>query len=97
MGIAGFGHDFQALEGKTSVVTDLFDSFVMTAGKKNPFTLLFFLAFAFPVLNNIPNPRNQMAVSFGKAFRIIADDLLEKCRSQEAFGGERSMVGMLSE
>lgn len=96
MGIAGFGHDFQALDGKTSVVMDLFDSFVMTA-KGSSFNLLFFLSFIFPVLDNIPNPRNKLVASFGKAFRAIADDLLKKCRSQEEFGGEKSMMGTLSE
>jgi len=95
MGIVGFGHDFQALEGKLSPVMDLFDSFAPT-GETSPYTLLFFLAFAFPILNNIPNPRNQLADSFGKTFKVIADDLLKKCRSQEAVGGEKSIIGMLS-
>ena len=94
VGIAGFGHDFQTLEGKDSAVTDLFDSFIVKQG--DPFDLIFFLGFVFPIFNKLPNARNRMIAAFSGTFKVIADDLIAKCRSQEEFGGEKSILGMLS-
>ena len=99
IGIAGFGHDFGALDGKRSTIEEIFDSF----GSHPPgFTtmLIITLGAIFPFLWNIPDPRNRLTNKLHDSMAEISRDLLEKTRREKEMGGSvgdasRSIIGSL--
>ncbi|KAK7023648.1 hypothetical protein VNI00_016610 [Paramarasmius palmivorus] len=93
IGIAGFSHDFGALDGKVSPVVAAFESL----GSARPSTLArinFLLSSVIPVLSYIPTERSRMFEELKRSMRAIADVLLE--RSRKAISDEKSIIGLLS-
>lgn len=100
IGIAGFSHNFGALEGKYSAVAEAFDSF----GGSPPSGLAIILPVLSPVLPllmKIPTRRRRMFDHLHKSMEEIAEKLLERSRKEKEAGiiGEssRSIIGALSE
>ncbi|KAF9259980.1 cytochrome P450 [Marasmius fiardii PR-910] len=96
VGIAGFSHDFGALDGKSSAVLDVFQSL----GQAPPTrfgTLIFLLSFVFPVLLYIPTKRNVILGKMRKRMEELAREMLEKSKRIEESGeaGDKSIIGLL--
>jgi len=99
IGIAGFSHDFGTLQGKHSIIAEVFDSL----GKHKPtfFQIItFLLGPAFPILNRIPSPRRTLEKKFKLTADGISKDLLQRTRQEKegAIEGKRdnSVIGTLS-
>nr|GAT56756.1 predicted protein [Mycena chlorophos] len=90
MGIAAFGHDFRALDGEPSAVTDAFESMVMNGRRASIDALnlvVFVLGTQIPFLADAPTPRNLLFKRLRKNLGGIADSLMEESRkAREAEG-----------
>lgn len=102
IGIAGFGHDFRALDGQNTPVIDVFDSF--SSANTDVFSrVIFFLGPVFPTLQNLPTRGNRMLRRLRETMGKIADELLEKSRTVKVFEGgkednvttDKSIIGFL--
>jgi hypothetical protein len=99
IGIAGFGHDFHALDGKESAVVDVFDSFA--SGDTSLLShFVFLMGPVFPILQKLPTRQNLTFRKLRTTMRSIADELLERNRREKAgkggVGEEKSIIGLLS-
>ncbi|EIW75917.1 cytochrome P450, partial [Coniophora puteana RWD-64-598 SS2] len=90
IGLAGFSHDFGALSGKTSAVSEALDAFADPPPPAYEFIGL--LGLVFPWLMNLPIPKTQMILKVNNAMEDIARDLLETTKNA---GGEGSSVMQL--
>ncbi|KAF8878007.1 cytochrome P450 [Gymnopilus junonius] len=95
VGIAGFGHDFHALDGLNSPVVDVFDSFGSgdTSFLSN---LVFLLGPVLPVLQNLPTKHNRIFKRLNQTMSGIADELLTRNRKEKGVGEDKSIIGLLS-
>lgn len=101
MGIAGFYHDFETLQGKSSVVIDAFEA----VGKNPPaklYSMIYLLLFPMmPILLKIPNKRKAVLDRYRKTMGSIGEALLSRVRSdKEEAGGVKhpastSIIGTL--
>ncbi|KAH0826178.1 cytochrome P450 [Lanmaoa asiatica] len=101
IGLAGFSHNFGALEGKHAQVTEVFDSFGASPRSSAVNSGLFLLAQAFPFLTQIPTSRNRLLQKLNVAMEEISNVLLirtEKELEMGVVGGkeEKSIIGLLS-
>ncbi|KAF9040790.1 cytochrome P450 [Panaeolus papilionaceus] len=98
IGIAGFGHNFHAIEGHESPVVEVFESFGSTDTSIIS-QLVFFLGPVFPMLQKLPTKRNRMFKRLRTTIRGISDELLERNRREKAglSTGEtdKSIIGLL--
>ncbi|KAJ7189265.1 cytochrome P450 [Mycena filopes] len=99
IGIAGFAHDFQVLNGKQSPVTAVFEALERTNLNALE-TLVFMLSFAFPTLNRLPTARMRLFWDLGRTLEEIAERLLEDTRREREAGVEhgvadKSLIGLL--
>ena len=97
IGIAGFSHEFHALEGQRSVVSDVFDAF-NNAKMSAVGLVVFLLSIVFPVLSNLPTERTQLFRSQNRACGIMAEELLERTKRDGAgdmSSGDRSAMALL--
>lgn len=100
VGIAGFSHDFGSLDGKTTSVTDIFDS--LGASKESAFdTFLFLLSRSFPVLTKVPTFRTKLIKRLNQKMGEISNVLLTRTRIEREAGvtgdkEEKSIIGLLS-
>ncbi|KAK2463856.1 hypothetical protein APHAL10511_004161 [Amanita phalloides] len=97
VGIAGFGHDFKALEGQESPIFKVFQSFntLRSGGARRLFILL---GPIFPQIVNMPTERSRMFRRMRKATSEIASHLLEdSVREKESSQNIRdeSILGLL--
>ncbi|KAJ6579607.1 cytochrome P450 [Mycena vulgaris] len=99
VGLAGFSHDFQYLEGKKSPVTDVFEALQVT---ETTFAtnLVFLLAFQFPFVLNIPTRRMRMFWELRRSLNVIAQRLLENTRREKEGNvaeelTDKSVIGLL--
>ena len=98
VGIAGFGHDFHALEGKESPVVEVFESF----GSSDTSFLshfVFLMGPVLPILQNLPTKKNRMFKRLRSTMREIADELLARNRKEKegkSLTEEKSIIGLLS-
>ncbi|KAF9478457.1 cytochrome P450 [Pholiota conissans] len=98
IGIAGFGHDFHALDGKESAVVDVFDSFA--SGDTSLLShFVFLMGPVLPILQKLPTKQNLTFRKLRATMRSIADELLERNRREKAGKGgvseEKSIIGLL--
>ena len=100
IGMAGFSHDFGALDGKQSAVAEAFDSF----GSVQPGRLATILIILSPVLTfltKIPTPRRKLIQNLHNSMAEIAERLLQRSRKEKEAGvlgdSSRSIIGALSE
>lgn len=97
MGIAGFGHDFRALEGKDSPVVEVFESF--SSGDTSFLShFVFLMGPVLPILQNLPTKQNRMLKRLRSTMQEIADELLARNRKEnegKALTEEKSIIGLL--
>ncbi|KAI9570092.1 cytochrome P450 [Boletus coccyginus] len=89
IGLAGFSHNFGALEGKDATVTEVFDTFGASPRSTT-----------FPFLMQLPTPRTLLIQKLNIAVEEISNQLIartEKELEMGVIGGkeERSIIGLL--
>ncbi len=89
IGIAGFSHDFRALED----VPTVFDSMDFSSGPV-AFGLYIIFASQFPIVRKVPNQRMTMMKGFKSQLTKVADDLLKKGK-EGGLAEDKSIIGML--
>ncbi|PPQ76663.1 hypothetical protein CVT26_013956 [Gymnopilus dilepis] len=100
IGIAGFGHDFQSLDGQSSTVVDVFDSFA-SASDSLVGRILFLLSPVFPWLQHFPTRQNRLIKKMRATMERIGDEVL--ARNKAEFDGkpiapeDKSIIGLLGE
>jgi len=100
IGLAGFSHDFGAIYGKKSAVTETFDAFSTTPPTKFFRFMFVVLGLVFPWFVNLPTARTQMSKKLNDAMAEIAEALLKRTRREKEQGGnegekDRSVIGAL--
>ena len=101
IGLAGFSHNFGALEGKHTSVTEIFDTFGASPRSSAVNKGLILLALVFPFLTRIPTRRVNLLKKLTVAMDEISNVLLARTRKElevGVIGGkeERSIIGLLS-
>ncbi|OCB92139.1 cytochrome P450 [Sanghuangporus baumii] len=97
IGIAGFGHDFGALQGKRSSVEEVLDSF----GTAPPMSMVvMLLGQVIPILQKLPTTRGNLMRKLHDTMGGVSEQLLERSRKEKALGGgvtdtSRSIIGSL--
>ena len=101
MGIAGFGHNFGSLDGKSSPVSDMLDT-AASAEQSWMSQFFFLLGGVFPIFVNIPTGRNVLFKKLRLTMGQVAEELLDRTRREkagnmagEAQAEERSIIGLL--
>ncbi|KAJ6579602.1 cytochrome P450 [Mycena vulgaris] len=99
VGLAGFSHDFQYLEGKKSPVTEVFEA-LQVAETTFATNLVFLLAFKFPFVLNIPTRRMRIFGELRRSLSVIAQRLLENTRREKEDNvaeelTDKSVIGLL--
>ncbi|KAF9032821.1 cytochrome P450 [Hymenopellis radicata] len=89
IGIAGFSHDFSALED----VPNVFDSMDFATGAV-AFGLFIIFASQFPIVGKLPNQRMTMMRGLKGQLTKVADDLLKKGK-EGGLAEDKSIIGML--
>ncbi|KAG8218156.1 cytochrome P450 [Butyriboletus roseoflavus] len=100
IGIAGFSHDFGALDGKHASVTEVFDALNSSSSASALNVGLILLAQVFPFLTDIPTPRGKLVSKLNTAMEEISNDLLARTRKELDIGTtgdkkEKSVIGLL--
>ncbi|KAF8812724.1 cytochrome P450 [Phlegmacium glaucopus] len=97
IGIAGFGHDFHALDGKDSAVVEVFESF--GSGDTSLLShFVFLMGPVLPILHYLPTKQNKIFKRLRMTMGGIADDLLARNRREKegkALMEEKSIIGLL--
>ncbi|KAK2465993.1 hypothetical protein APHAL10511_001634 [Amanita phalloides] len=96
IGIAGFGHDFKALEGYESPILKVFESFnnIGSSGRRS----FLLLGPIFPQMLKLPTERSRMFRQMSKATSDMATHFLENSQSErESFQyvKDKSILGLL--
>ena len=100
IGLAGFSHNFGALEGKRASVTAVFDT--ISASPRSALTKgLVLLGQVFPFLMRVPTARIRLIQELSVAMEEISNVLLAKTQKELEMGvvggkEERSIIGLLS-
>jgi hypothetical protein len=100
IGIAGFGHDFQTLDGHPSAVIDAFEAFGDTR-QGIASQLVLFAASAIPLLQLIPTTRITLfkklaEVTTGVAKKMLGDEQIGMKMNGDSVK-ETSILGLLGE
>jgi hypothetical protein len=96
IGLAGFSHDFGALDSKPSAVATAFADFA-DAGMGLGDAVVFFVQFLFPQIISLPTPRQRAINNLHEASGQIAKEMIKKVQMDEREKGERSVMGLMSE
>ncbi len=91
IGIAGFSHDFRAVEGKPQI----FDRVDLSRGATF-FAFMIIAGSMFPVVLRLPSKRKEALVDMNRVLSGVADQLLSKAkehRNEE----DTSIMGLLRE
>ena len=101
IGLAGFSHNFGALQGKHAQVTEVFDTFGASPRSSAVNTGLLLLAHTFPFLADIPTSRTRLIQKLTDALEEISNVLLSRTQKELEMGvvggkEERSVIGLLS-
>ncbi|KAI6154195.1 cytochrome P450 [Pisolithus tinctorius] len=96
IGIAGFSHDFGSLDGKTTRVVEVFDSFAVLA-PNFPFLPL---VQAFPLLLYMPTARGDLFGDMNQTLADVSRKFLERSREEREAGvidgkDDKSIIGVL--
>ncbi|KAI9456893.1 cytochrome P450 [Boletus coccyginus] len=100
IGLAGFSHDFGALEGKHATVTEVFDTFGASPRSSAPIIGLFLLAQIFPFLSQLPTARTNLVQKLNIATEEISNELIARTQKELEMGviedqEEKSIIGLL--
>ncbi|KAG8214366.1 cytochrome P450 [Butyriboletus roseoflavus] len=101
IGLAGFSHNFGALQGKHAHVTEIFDTFAASPRSTAVNTGLLLLAQVFPFLVGIPTAHRRLVRKLSVAMEEISNVLLSRTQKELEIGvvgdkEERSIIGLLS-
>ncbi|KAI6107178.1 cytochrome P450 [Pisolithus croceorrhizus] len=99
IGLAGFSHDFGALDGKPASITRVFDTF----GSSNRSAInvgLFLLSQAFPLFSYVPTSRSKLFRDMQRTMQGISTELLARTRKEKEEGvlngkEDKSIIGVL--
>lgn len=94
IGIAGFGHDFKALEGHKSAVTEAFEAFE-TLNDPESFHLFMLIGNLIPQIVNIPMKSGRLFKKLKTTLSEIAENLLQESRTENHVQENRSILGLL--
>ncbi|KAF8119553.1 cytochrome P450 [Boletus edulis] len=100
IGLAGFSHNFGALEGKHASVTEVFDTFGTSPRSTTLNKGLLLLGLVFPFLASIPTRRGILIQKLNVAMGEISTTLLAKTQKEVEAGvvggkEEKSIIGLL--
>ena len=100
IGLAGFSHDFGALDGKQTSVTQIFDTFSSSSASALNIGLTL-LATVFPFLLRVPTARTRLTWKLNDAMEEISNVLLARTKEELDMGvvgdkEEKSIIGLLS-
>ncbi|KAG6375286.1 cytochrome P450 [Boletus reticuloceps] len=100
IGLAGFSHNFGALEGKHASVTEVFDTFGTSPRSTTLNKGLLLLGLVFPFLASVPTRRGNLIQKLNVAMGEILTALLAKTQKEMEVGvvggkEERSIIGLL--
>ena len=99
IGLAGFSHDFGALDGKHSSITAVFDSF-SASNMSMTYIVLGLLAQVFPILVDVSTARTRLLQKMDSVMKEISNNLLAWMKNELEKGlvteGEKSVIGLLS-
>jgi hypothetical protein len=97
MGLAGFSHDFGAVTGQRSLLSELFDAFASSPIDFVSAAVLM-LSPSLPILASLPTERTKLRTRFSSQSVVIARELL--MRATEVEGAtkrdDKSILGLLS-
>jgi hypothetical protein len=101
IGLAGFSHNFGALEGKHASVMEVFDTFSASPRSSALNKGLILLGQVFPFLVWVPTPRGKLTQKLRVAMEEISNVLLARTQKELEMGvvggkEERSIIGLLS-
>ncbi|KAG2155793.1 cytochrome P450 [Suillus bovinus] len=83
VGIAGFSHDFGALDGKRASVTEVFDTFGSNQQVSAVNRVFILLASSFPIITKIPTKRTNMIKKLSVTMEQISNELLIRSRREK--------------
>ncbi|KAG1885876.1 cytochrome P450 [Suillus fuscotomentosus] len=100
VGIAGFSHDFGALDGKPASVTEVFDTFGSNQKASAVNEVFILLASVFPIILKIPSKRQNLFKKLSVTMGQISNELLIRSRREKDVsigegGQENSIIGLL--
>ncbi|KAG6375251.1 cytochrome P450 [Boletus reticuloceps] len=100
IGLAGFSHDFGALDGKHASVTEIFDSFTSSTSASAINIGVGLLADVFPSLVRLPTRRQKLMRKLNDAMEEISTVLLARTKQEMDAGivgdkEEKSVIGLL--
>ncbi|EJD00151.1 cytochrome P450 [Fomitiporia mediterranea MF3/22] len=101
IGIAGFGHDFNSLEGESQEITDVFDSFYTPNLPSGVELLIFMFQIIFPIFSKIPTKIIRLQSRMNATLEGISRNLMKGRRSEgevtlhDQTSIDRSMMGTL--
>ena len=101
IGLAGFSHDFGALDGKHASITEVFDAFTSSSPAVAIDIGLGLIAQVFPFLVRVPTPRARLIWKLNRAMEEISNTLLARTKQELEMGvvgdkEEKSIIGLLS-
>ncbi|KAI6003057.1 cytochrome P450 [Pisolithus albus] len=99
IGLAGFSHDFGALDGKPASITEIFDTF----GSSNRSAVnvgLFLLSQVSPLFAYVPTSRSKLFRNMQRTMQNISTELLARTRKEKEEGvldgkEDKSIIGVL--
>ncbi|KAI5999038.1 cytochrome P450 [Pisolithus marmoratus] len=99
VGLAGFSHDFGALDGKKASVTRVFEAFQDSSKRNDMSSGVFLLLQVFPILVYIPSPRMKLVRELHYAMVDVCNDMLDKTKKEKEAGAldgrEKSIIEVL--
>jgi len=101
IGIAGFSHDFGSLDGKHSIVAQVFDAFGNNPSASAFNKIVILLAQVFPIMVKTPTKRKGLTDKLNTTMSEISNDLLIRSRREKDMDvsdteAGKSIIGLLS-
>ena len=101
IGLAGFSHNFGALEGKHANITEVLDKYGASPRSTVLNKGLLLLGEVFPFLAWVPTRRTRLRVKLNEAIQEISNVLLARTQKELEMGAiegkeENSIIGLLS-
>lgn len=100
VGIAGFSHDFGALDGKKPLALTALESLgTGTGGGALLSPLMAIIGPILPFLLRIPTKRSKVMTGMRDSLEKVGNELWEKTRKEKIAGekNDKSIIGLLSE
>ncbi|KIN94393.1 hypothetical protein M404DRAFT_1008378 [Pisolithus tinctorius Marx 270] len=96
IGLAGFSHDFGSLDGKTTRVVEVFDTFAGSV----PNSTIILLANVFPLLLHVPTSRGDLFAEMNQTLADVSRKFLQRSKEEKEAGiidekNDKSIIGVL--